>query len=206
MGPSVIHAVLNEWWSGYTASGEPSKHTEQVVGAAGGLVGNSRRRSLEVLSAMLAKRHSGATRVLRTVNVRFAVGSDGQDDIRIEQIEGDKRQVMRWRPQGDSLEHVYHMGTTLKLGTLKHRAALHAATAQFGNADPAAMPLSQTHVAIAVLKSRRKDFEDQLEAHALDGSDPAATTRAAADLTSALAAIRTQHDALNVARKAAARG
>lgn len=201
----LIDSVIAEWWTGTTADGRASKYAARLE-AGGGLV-QTQRRELEMLAAMIARRWDLVSATdKRAINVGFAVGSDGQDEVRIEIRENADQLVIRWRPQGAGLDSVMHKGATLWQSRTRHRPAIDAASEAVIKQDPSTMTLADTHAAIQALKVSRWYLTEQFEAHQLDGSKPAATMRALEDLNVTLKAIRARHDDLNVERKAALRG
>lgn len=139
------------------------------------------------------------------VNVRFAAGADGAEDLRIEvtpiakveYVEDGKKtirvvsglgapEVDRWRPSAGSLDAV--VGSRAAAPTSK-------ALASALTLDVTQVELLDTHAALSALKARRNQLLDMQEA----GADAAAELSA---VDAKNAEIRKEHDVLNLKSKA----
>lgn len=153
----------------------------------------------------LAARVCAAWPGLHRVQVRVALGADGEPEVRMGFEVHDEAgavlssSVLRWRPSGRSLGErgITERGRSIaRSHGPEARARLEQAAAECLALDAARATLEDTHAALAVLAARRADLADMVEA----GSPTAATDLAA--IAAKEPEVRAAHNDLNAERRA----
>lgn len=168
----IVDEVLQEWWSGKTSDGRESKFVNFVD--YGGLLGKQRRVDIDVLCGQISRRLPSES----SYSVRLAVGVDGEPDVRVwvEIRKNDKIEEslhVRWRPPTDEdLWAVYDRGVRVSDSWRVTVIEKHASEVQrWLGVDTTKMDLSETAVALEILKREMFDVLDMIEAGSTDAAD-----------------------------------
>lgn len=186
----MIDDIVREWWTGRDARGVESKHAKWRDGSVGGLASRVRDpRSIEMLSAMLC-----TAGVADYVRVRLATGADGEPDVRIETETAGVVSARRWRPAGETLDHVVERNAT---PSARRRADASQRSAMLADAlarDPSTLDEASARDVLTMLKQRRAELVDAAEAGADVSSDRGA-------IEARMATVRARYEQQLAARK-----
>lgn len=186
----MLEDLLTEWFTGRDAEGKESvRFAKRWRNAkAGPFASRVYEPHVDDLvpDATLTAAHG-----LLGMSARLAIGADGAVELRVELERASGREVVRWRPLVGDIAIAFERGFRGK------EVVSTARVSEMIAADQRSMTLDDTGPAISVLKRRRFELLDQLEA----GGD-AQTELSQVDTK--LADIRVEHDRLNVERKIAA--